>query len=681
MGIPHLTSIVNNSFKGWKREEIKGQLIIDGGGIYRKLYSFDWSHGGQLPEFQEKISFFFTSLKRSGVIPIVVMDGIDFTSKKEKTKLMRRESMVNTVFRKYVSVRRFTREMDRGYAPPLAINVFFSVMMKLDISFVVVDGEGDEWMFKLANRHRCPVLSNDSDFMMYKLEKGYVPFDRFHWEASPINAEVYHYRAFCAQNKFQDMNIRLAIPAIVGNDFIAGILDRNKSKLLTMIQDLQHFKTLEDYISQVESMPGNLSKDQRKLLKSNCLEAQKMYDLDEVTTLEKINAETAFDSKLVPDWLWRQYRKGNLSPYILEVLVARKNILKIFVDDIVYGSDSCVLVSLPIRKCIYGIIGSGCVTVTEYYRKERNILKQNFTSCITINDLPLPHLTQVATLSIDERKHLFYSILGCDDIRSAIEKLDDYWHFVMAVTVFWARHTNASSQVVKALILSFVVCSGCKEELPQMRTNFSLPDEFIQSRTSMPILHSFAQWQSTYIDALSLNELLMLPLKTASPEDLYDGKLAMFFAFNKFDFLRSKISVELFEMLLDKKFFPELNDQPPTYKQSTQDSDSASSFRRRQRRNFSSEVQHQPLRQGRRSSQYHPWRQRSYSCHEVQHQPWRQERRSSHEVRHQPLHQERRSSHEVRHQPLHQERRSSHEVRHQPWRQGEQDGRDDFPRL
>ncbi len=119
----------------------------------------------------------------------------------------------------------------------------------------------------------------------------------------------------------------------------------------------------------------------------------------------------------------------------------------------------------------------------------------------------------------------------------------------------------------KALILSFVVCSGCRTELSQLRTEFFLPDEFIQSPTSMPILHSFAQWQSTYTDSLSLNELLMLPLKTASPADLYDGKLAMFFALNNSDFLRSKISVELFERmklfekLLDKKFFPQLHDQ------------------------------------------------------------------------------------------------------------------------
>ncbi len=580
MGIPRFTSFVNRTFKGWKREEIKGKLIIDGHNTYHNLYrSFDWSHGGQFPEFQEKVRFFFTSLKRSGIIPIVVMDGTYETRK--LGRLMTRMKMVSTIFLEQLQVRSYRRGMYHEYTPPLAINVFITAMIKLEISFVVVDGEGDEWIYKLANRYCCPVLSNDSDFMMYKLEKGYVPFNRFHWEASPINAEVYHYRAFCEQNKFQDPSLRLAIPAIAGTDYIArilGDLDRDmfNSTLLTMIQDLQLFRTLEDYISQVESIPGDLSKDQRKLLKSNCLRAQEMYDLDEVTTLEEMN-ETAFNSKLVPDWLWRQFRMGHLSPSILEILVTRSNILNIFVDNIVSGRDSCVLKSLPIRKCVYGIIGSGHVTITEHYRKKfiiegkiKNIIiPENITSKESINGLPLPHLINIPMLSMKKRKHLFYSILGCDDIRSAIERLDDYWHFVMAVTVFWARHTNASSRRVKALILSFVVCSGyeCKEELPQMHTEFFLPDKLSRSRTSMLVLHSFAQWQSTYTDSLSLNELLMLPLKTASPADLYDGKLAMFFAFNKFDFLRSKIFVErifdkkLFEKLLDKKFFPQLQDQ------------------------------------------------------------------------------------------------------------------------
>ncbi len=430
MGIPRFTSFVNRTFKGWKREEIKGKLIIDGHNTYHNLYrSFDWSHGGQFPEFQEKVRFFFTSLKRSGIIPIVVMDGTYETRK--RARLGRREEMVDTIFLKQLEVRWYRRGMDCQYTPPLAINVFITVMIKLEISFVVVDGESDEWIYKLANKYCYPVLSNDSDFMMYKLEKGYAPFNRFHWEVSPINAEVYHYRAFCEQNKFQDPSLRLAIPAIMGNDYIAGFLrgldrDMFNSTLLTMIQDLKLFRTWEDYISQVESIPGDLNKDQRTLLKSNCLRAMEMYDLDEVTTLKEMNetafeakvdldwllrhlspsilleilvtrSETAFDSKIVPDWLWRQFRKGHLSPSILEILVTRSNILNIFVDNIVSGRDSCVLNSLPIRKCIYGIIGSGHVTITEHYRKKcitegkikNKIIPEDIISKESINGLPL----------------------------------------------------------------------------------------------------------------------------------------------------------------------------------------------------------------------------------------------------------------------------------------------------
>ena len=64
-----------------------------------------------------------------------------------------------------------------------------------------------------------------------------------------------------------------------------------------------------------------------------------------------------------------------------------------------------------------------------------------------------------------------------------------------------------------------------------MRSEFIVPIDFRRSPKWMSPLHAFAQWQGTYINALALNQLLMLPLESVSPACLYDGKLAMFFAY------------------------------------------------------------------------------------------------------------------------------------------------------
>ncbi len=594
MGVPRLTSLVDNTFTGWQREEIKGNLIVDGYSMCYNLYSFDWGHGGQFPEYREKVARFFIFMKRSDILPIVVMDGIDYKEEKTETILRRRNESVKTVHKHTANMQKRNLEaVDDGVLPSLVFNVFITVMIDLNISFVVADGEGDEWMYKLANRYCCPVLSADSDFLMYKLEKGYIPFNRFHWEASPINAEVYHYRAFCEQNKFQDPSLRLAIPAIAGNDFVTavdstklmsyiarrvGVETRGAHKLMSVVRYLQCYRTLEEFICEIESIVC-LDNDEKAQLKSNCFEVQRMYDLDELSTLEEMNDKTdlcTFSSEPIPEWMWKQFRHGNLSPGIVGALAVGKNILNIFIDNT--AIDSSTQSSLPIRQFIYGLAGLGLII--EYYRKGLEISGKGIHSIEVLRGHPLPNPAKIPLLTIMERENLLYSILGCDN--GTIQGLHSHWKLVMAATVFWARHTNASHQVVKALILSFVVCSTLREELPKMRTEFFIPVEFRRSPKWMPILHSFSQWQSTYTDTISLNQLLMLPLKITSPADLYDGKLAMFFSLpDNVDQLVSMLPIDqqLFGKLVcvvhPQQFSPQyqtprqLYNQPPRFQNSS----------------------------------------------------------------------------------------------------------------
>ena len=536
MGIPRLTSFVNNNFTGWQRKEIEGNLIIDGNNLCHSLYSFDWSHGGQFPEYQDKVILFFTSLKHSGITPIVVMDGIDYKEEKCDTVFDRRNAMIKTIHRHTANVQKRNIEaVGDGVLPSLAYNVFFSVMIELEVKFIVADGEGDDWIYRLASRYSCPVLSADSDFFMYKLKSGYTPFNRFHWEASPINAEVYYYQAFCDQFEFQDEALRLIIPAIVGNDFllpvdsssfmshIARTVALNSREYQRLVQYIKLFRSLEDFIGQIESL--SLDNHEKERLRENCLEAQKMYDSDKNTTLEEMNSKTellAFNSEVIPEWILKQFREGNFSS--MEALVLGKSILKIFIDN--SNNDSCIHVSLPIRQHIYGLTGSSLVT--EYYRERLELVGKGVHSIDFINGHPLPPFLRIPFLRPLEREHLLYSILGSDE--QTMQSLHEYWRLVMVATDFWARHSRPSPHLIKALILCFVVCSTCPHELPRMRSQFFIPFEFRRSSKWMPPLHALAQWQSTYMDTISLNQVLRLPLIPVSPAKLYDGKLAMFFA-------------------------------------------------------------------------------------------------------------------------------------------------------
>ena len=540
MGISRLTSFVDNNFTGWQRQEIREHLIIDGFSMCYNLYSFDWSHGGQYPEYRDKLTDFFISLNRSGITPIVVMDGIDFKEEKTETILKRRNEVIKIIHKHTANTQKRNIEaVVDGVLPSLAIDVFMKLMIELNVTFIVADGEGDTVIYELANAYCCPVLSQDSDFFIYNLRGGYIPFNRFHWEASPINAEVYHYQAFCEQFKFQDETLRLIIPAIAGNDFIHAVDSPNflghigreiemdtkgLHRLIGVIRYISLYKSLDDFMSHIKSFSG-LDSTEKERLYSNCLESQKTYNSDKVTSLEEINANTellAFNSESIPEWMIKQFRSGNLSNRIMESLVVGKCLLDIFVDNT--AMSSCVLTSLQIRQFIYGLSGSS--RVTEYYRDSLELAGKGIRALDSVNGRSLPPLSRIHLLSKIQREQLLYAMLGYDDHTS----LDSEWKLVMAATVFWARHVNPSPHIIKALILSFVVCSTCPLELPRMRSQFFIPVDFRRSHKWMIPLHAFAQWQSTYLDTISLNQLLMLPLESISPALLYDGKLAMFFS-------------------------------------------------------------------------------------------------------------------------------------------------------
>lgn len=546
MGIPRFTSLVDNTFTGWQREEITGHLVIDGYSLLHNLYSFDWSHGGQFPEYQGRVSDFFVNLTQSGIEPIVVLDGIDYREEKTRTTMKRRNGAIKTIHKHIANEQKRNIEAVDDILPPLAFTVFVKVMTKLKVKFVVVDGEGDMWIHQLANAYSCPVLSSDSDFLMFKLKRGYVPFNRFHWEASPVNAEVFYYRAFCEQFGFKNESLRLIIPAIAGNDFIQGFepprfssyvaksvgMDtRGHKGLSNIVKYARIFESLDHFIDKVEAIEVLGSEDKRQL-QDNCCKAREMYDCDEATSLEKISKETelhAFNSETLPDWVLEQFREGNFSPIVMEALVVGKSFLHVFIDNT--ALDSCLHASLPIRQHMYGITGSSLVT--ELCREGLEVCGKGIHSTESINGRPLPSLDRIPSLNVASRERLLYSILACDE--HLIGDLAGHWKLVMATTMYWLQRTNPSRQIVKALILSFMVCYSCPYQLPKMRSHFFIPIKFRRSPQWMGPLHAFAQWQGAYVNAMALNEILMLPLENMSPAFLYDGKLAMFFAYPEND--------------------------------------------------------------------------------------------------------------------------------------------------
>ena len=222
MGVRGLKTFVNKFFKKWERREVRGKLVVDGSSLCHNLYRVDWIHGGQYLEYRLGILQYFHTLQQADISPIVVFDGIDYKQEKTEETFRRRSERIreiDSVLTAGTTCKPAAEAVKLSILPVLAIEVFQQTLRELGIPLYVVDGEADAMIVQIANYYSCPVLSSDSDFFIFNVEGGYIPMDRFHCDDTPITADVFSVRAFAEHFQFADINLRLIIPAIMGNDF------------------------------------------------------------------------------------------------------------------------------------------------------------------------------------------------------------------------------------------------------------------------------------------------------------------------------------------------------------------------------------------------------------------------------------------------------------------------------
>ena len=535
MGIPKLTSFVEKNFTGWNlRENIAGYLVIDGFSLCYYLYkSFDWTYGGQYPQFHDCVVKFFDALRLSKIEPIVVFDGIDYKQEKVATTMKRRKEMIVTINEHVMRSRPRQINTINNILPLLAIEEFQNTLSSLHVRQVVVDGEADSIIAQLANHYLCPVLSKDSDFYIYTLKGGFIHMDKFYWKCTPIVADVYRISQFTDQFEFRHESIRLIIPAIVGNDFlpaiqsrrfVEGIISAKCHPLLPIVRYASQFDNLDDFTAKISSL-DHLSISEKDTLENNCLKCKQMYDCCVVRSLEEVTSETellAFDKSDIPRWTLDLFRSCNLRHSVMEAIVLRKCVLRIATDN--FHQPSSLLISRPLREALYRILNVGIMT--EHIRHGLDIVGEKINVADGKN---LPCLEQIPTLQQSEKSRILYSILHCNI--EEIEKLDNEWRLAAASVVFWLVHAKVPACIAKALLLCFVYCfhHTYRDTLREFRC-LEIPQHFLQSSKWLDILHFYAQWQSVFVDVISINQILHSPLEYCSPANLYDGKISIYFA-------------------------------------------------------------------------------------------------------------------------------------------------------
>ena len=560
MGVPKLTSFMRQCFTSWKEEEIKGHLVIDGCSLCYQLYDdLDWMHGGQYPEYRERIIEYFKALQSSEIIPIVVFDGIDYTGEKSDTIAERCLSSVKEIFDRFYPtgpdthvVRQPESETasqlfseasgpftsQKVVLPLFAWKLFSEVLSELSIRYIVVDGEADRDLVKLANFYSCPVLSNDSDFYIFNLKGGFVHMDNFEWNARPITSRVYYVREFVNEFKLADESLRFIIPAIFGNDFITAIESSYKEffrhmqrvtslfrtrchPTLPVVIYASHYDNLQDFIDRIPSIEY-LNTKWKKMLRANCIKSKHLYDIQEECSFEDLYRETELqidEEYDIPKWLLSQFRQLNFSPSVMMMAVCGGYTFPAVSENPMLPTSFCI--SRDLRWVVYGVLGLD--DVVEGTRIGVSSIDVELHSIEVISNGQNITLDTVPTVNLYNRKKLIYSCLHCN--LDLIELLEIKWRLVIASVVFWRRRGNIPLMITKVLLLTFVLCSG--GNVAKLLDGITVDQKFLYGPKWLKGLHSFAQWQCTYKDASSLNIVLETPLEFCSLAHLYNGMLAL----------------------------------------------------------------------------------------------------------------------------------------------------------
>ena len=572
MGITGLTTLIKKHYppETWRTYTFRrgSRVILDGKNIcYPKKQRYNWVHGGQYGELRAYFNRFFECLKKNGIEPIVVFDGVDYTEEKSDTKLRRQKERITNIHNGLLKYK-----LSEGVRPLFTDIVLCEIAKENKVKVIYVDGDADQDIALLANHYNCPVVAGyDSDYFIFPLQAGYIPIDKLQWYNSPVTAKIYKRERFAYKFYFDsDPEMIYLIPVLMGNDFMDPVMSSNlKRDIVEALQEardegteIQYDKMLEllFYITLFDTVEAFMTYVTRccpqevRIIEENYRKAKDLYkvgSMSEARLIQHTNLKSANGTALteLPDFIMQQYRNGCFATSVMVVLVQNKSTIPVVIDN--PNCSSSMRIGASIRRCLYRIMAPYLAeaTVLETIRCGQEF--QNESVACADESLNLPSIDNMKSLSDDDRIHVLCAAMETPpEVLAGFTRSNSKWKLVALSLLFWSRHARPTISNIKALVLCFIRCSSWfnNAECPHVPL-YKRNDPWLQ------LLHIFAQWKCVYYDASRLNNILMNPLEFMSPALLFNGKLVMHFACTRFDQLKGKIldsaeTRQLFDLLV-----------------------------------------------------------------------------------------------------------------------------------
>ena len=515
MGILGLTKFVKARRRElYTRREIRGDLVIDGSQFchyYYEQLELDRINGGQYPEFRQEVTEYFCKLQQCGIECHVVFEGVDkgqkltddYITEKARTKHEKSQILLK---------KRPFHCPGMPELPQLVYTVVYNVLVCMGIPMYVGDGEGDETCVQIANFLDCPVLSNDSDFYLFNIRRGYIELDNDHMKAElqqrprdGLSVDVYHREAFM-RRFFQENSDRLYLIPVIMKD--EAIVQHIKSQLGRKVH--AHDLDIELVYSYLQSV-SCIHDETEKMALTQSFESTKAYYNNPAcqNPVELLSKLINFN---LPDWFLREYRNHNMPYQLVDALVNKKQ----------HHSSSSA--SKFIRQCCYCILE--VPEVKEYYIKD----DQAKTCMVRCADSlqPCYRISELLEVSEDERTSFLFSIFHCP--QDQLAWVEDKEKLLVCSVAFWMAQTHPPIHVVKALLACFVLLSSSSDEnVHYVRNNVcrNIPGEYRKSENWLCDRQSCFKWQCVYRDAIALRSLLQCPPVEICPSKIYHGIIVM----------------------------------------------------------------------------------------------------------------------------------------------------------
>ncbi|XP_063054712.1 protein asteroid homolog 1-like isoform X2 [Engraulis encrasicolus] len=537
----------------------RSKLIIDGDNLCFTLYrDFDIKHGGDYYALEIQIEKFFHALRSCNIEPYVILDGgSDHTDKKLETLKQRAQDRIKD-----------GRDISLGARPSGSIkpillrSVFNEVLTRLQVPFMQCMEEADWETAALANEWNCPVLSHDSDFFIFPLKAGFLPFSHFQWQRGAsqksIPAKKFLISNFC--KPFSNMKVELVpvLAAIAGNDYIDPDMMRvsfrwegfsrnaraRGARIDGILRWLSRFQSPTDAINALL----NSLQDQRAI---DTVEAALDLCLREYQ-LSKSNIAQFFQSglapsklpqelEIIPTWMRVPMSDGRLSDMFIDALVLQRVRLTSQIEN--FDLPSSHGISRPIRQVMYGLLLAGQkqradrrppvarLTPGDCYVEEYDREGLTLTSVwvkaacpVSGKNLRLETLDQAPK---ETRLQVLRDALGMT--KPIPNSIAAKFHLAVYITCYWLSRADPQPRMehLWALLLGFVFgeLSGRdkgKEGLDQLNT---LRTSCTAGRPDPEAAHAYSQWQSCLYITYKLNRLLCLALPEPEKARLYSGPL------------------------------------------------------------------------------------------------------------------------------------------------------------